>query len=407
VTYTRRELLSTVFPRWMPRLAFRQQDTPGDVLVCIFLRGGADGLNLIVPYAEDAYYAARTRVAIPRPDDNRIRQRDRVLDLDGFFGLNPAAGRLLPVFQQQHMIAVHAVGSPDVSRSHFDAMNLMERGVLNDIASGTGWLGRHLNTHNTNSISPLRAVTWGPSLPVSLLGSMNATALKSILDYHLPGDAAAAGEMLAALNNLYRTAPESLRLAAEQTSAVLGLNVAAYQPSPDAVYGDGYGNYTEFDMALMQTAALIKADIGLEVAAVDLGGWDTHQDQAPDFNYQLSVLANSLAGFHADLGERIDRVTVVVMSEFGRRLQENASAGTDHGHGGVMLVMNGEVAPQPVVANWLGLDEEHLDDGDLAVTIDYRDVLADILNSRIGNTQLDAVFPGYSPTFPNLFRKSE
>lgn len=414
-TISRRELLRrsaalsalaaarVVWPAWMPRLAFSQTGPRGDVLVCVFLRGGADGLNIIVPHGEAAYYTSRPRLAIARPDDARAEQK--ALDLDGFFGLNPALGPLLPIFRGGQMVAVHATGSPNPSRSHFDAMSIMECGAGDTHGLGTGWIGRHLAALDTQNSSPVRAVGWGNALQQSLRGSVNAVSLKSIVDYHLQGRKEAADEMLAALNMLYAADPGALHQAAEQTNAVIQLisriNVAAYKPANGAEYND----QSDFDLALMQTAALIKADVGLEVSAIDLGGWDTHQNQEQDLTQQLTALASGLAAFHADLGEAMKKITVVVMSEFGRRVEENASGGTDHGHGNMMLVMGGAVAPKPVIADWPGLAAERLDRGDLAITIDYRDVLSEILVNRLNNPQFEQVFPGFAPTLRGVVLK--
>lgn len=386
------------WPAWMPRMAFAQQKLPGDVLVVVFLRGGADGLNIIVPHAEAEYYQARPRLAIPRPDDTKADAKARALELDGFFGLNPAAGGLLPLFQGGQMVAVHATGSPDPTRSHFDAMSKMERGAPGSNALNNGWIGRHLIATETGKNSLVRAFGWGDALQTSLRGAVSALSIKSIVDYHLKGRAHVADSMLKALNALYNADPGALKLAGEQTNAVLELvsriNVAEYQPAGGAQYDD----QDDFHMALMQTAALIKADVGLEVSAIDLGGWDTHKDQADDLTQYLTTLAAGLAAFQADMGVLMSKITVVVMSEFGRRVQQNASRGTDHGHGGVMLVQGGHVASKPVITEWPGLAREQLSDGDLAITIDYRDVLSEILSVRVGNPQIEAVFPGFTPT---------
>lgn len=390
------------FKKWLPRLAFRRDERPADTLVVVFLRGGADGMNIVVPHGEDNYYTLRPRLAVPRPDDNKIRKPDRAFDLDGFFGLHPVAAPLAPIFQAGHMSAVHAVGSPDLTRSHFEAMESMERGGINDQTVGNGWLGRHLNTVADRSSSPLRAVGWGAALPLSMYGSINAVSLKSILDYHLPGSKENADAMLAALSALYASAPADLAQSAKQVETVSTIQIASYQPENGATYVDSYGVTTDFDMALMQTAALVKADIGLEVSAIDLGGWDTHENQNGYFRDVLRVLTNGLNYFYTDLGDRINRVTLIVMSEFGRRLKENASIGTDHGHGSMMLTMGGHLSGKPVVADWPGLADDDLDRGDLRVTTDYRDVLGEILATRMGNDKLDQVFPDYTPMFKGV-----
>lgn len=394
------------WPAWMPRLSFaNQRRAPqGDVLVCIFLRGGADGLNIVVPHGEQAYHAARPQLAIARPDDSSKEANQRALDLDGFFGLHPSMEALIPIFKGGQMTAVQATGSPDPTRSHFDAMSYMERGTPGSYTVTTGWLGRHLASLEPDNATLLRAIGWGNSLQQSLRGSISATAIKSIVDYHLQGREDAAAPMLATLNALYGADPATLKIVAEQTQAVLDLvskiNVAAYKPASGVEYND----QNDFDLALMQTAALIKADVGLEISAIDVGGWDTHQNEANDLPQLLTTLSTGLAAFHADMGDLMSRLTVVVMSEFGRRVEENASGGTDHGHGNMMLLMGGKVVPKPVFADWPGLAPEQLVDGDLKITVDYRDVLSEILTKRLNNPQPELVFPDFQPTMHGIVR---
>lgn len=389
-----------MWPSWMPRLSFAQANKApaGDVLIAVFLRGGADGLNVVVPHGDESYYKWRPAINVAHPDDNSADTGNKVLDLDGFFGLHSALRPLLPIFQAHQAVAIHATGSPDPTRSHFDAMDFMERGAPGNHTLSTGWLGRHLASLDTGTNAPVRGIGWGNGLQTSLRGSVSAASLKSIVDYHLRGRADAATDMLTALNALYAMDQGALKVAADQTNAILNLvtkvNVASYKPANGAQYDEK----DDFDMALMQTAALIKADVGLEVSAIDLGGWDTHQNEVNDLPKQLGILANGLAAFHADLGDAIKNVTVVIMSEFGRRVQENASGGTDHGHGNMMFVMGGHVAQKPVVANWPGLSQDKLINGDLQITIDYRDVLSEILTKRLNNPSMDQVFPGFTPT---------
>lgn len=384
-------------PTWVPRFAFapRYEQPSGDVLVCIFLRGGADGLNMIVPYGDADYYSARSQLAIPTAD---------VLDLDGLFGLHPALAPLLPVFQAEHLVAIHAVGSPHPTRSHFDAMSLMEGGAQEKIDSG--WLGRHLATLNAGSSSPLRAIGWGNALPYSLSGPVNALALQSIVDYHLGGRLESAQEMMHALNALYALDTHGLAAAAAATQDAVDLvgsvDIDTYPVQHGAAYPED-----EFGLALQQTAVLIRAEVGLEVACIDLGGWDTHEQQGGVEGTHAQLmgrLATGLAAFHTDLDVLLERVTVVVMSEFGRRVAENASLGTDHGHGNMMLVMGGAVAQQPVIAQWPTLAADTLDRGDLAITTDYRSVLSDLLVNRLHNPALDQIFPDFTPAPVGVLR---
>lgn len=393
-------------PRWMPSLAFspRHQAPRGDVLVCVFLRGGADSMNMIVPYAEDNYYVSRPQLAIPRPDASG--SDPKVLDLDGFFGLHPALHPVHELFLGNQLCAVHATGSPDPTRSHFEAMSYMERGTPGEKSETTGWIGRHLATLDTGNNSPVRAIGWGTAAQMTLAGPVTPTVLKSIADYHLGGRLDVAAQMMSSISQLYALETDALAASANATTEAIDLvgqvQINQYRPQNGASYAEA-----DFDMALMQTAAIIRAEIGLEVACVDLGGWDTHAQQGGvegDHAQLLAQLASGLAAFHQDMGAEMSRVTVVVMSEFGRRLQENADRGTDHGHGGAMLVMSDNLADNgPVLANWPGLQPENLNRGDLAITIDYRNVLSDILIKRLNNPLTSDVFPNFNADGVGLF----
>lgn len=406
-TLTRREFLTAAltqpwkvaWPAWMPRLAFAPAQTAprGDVLVVVFLRGAADVLNMLVPHGEEAYYKLRPTLSIPRPDDPRAPLGERTFDLDGFFGLHPALRPLLPAWQAGHLAPIHAVGAPDESRSHFRAMELMERGVDDENGPATGWIGRHLATLDTGNNSPLRAIGLGEKTQRSLRGPIPVSALRSIADFHLGGDLQAVAQMQSALAALY-SEQDSLGQLGRETLKILdtleALNPRAYQPANEARYPE-----SDFGNGLRQIAMLVKAEVGLEVAAIDVGGWDTHFAQGSTGGQMARLLADlgeGLAAFHADLIEHAGRLTVVVMSEFGRRAYENASLGTDHGHGSAMLLMGGNVAGGKVHGIWPGLEEGQLfGPGDLAVTIDYRDVLGEVLAKRMNNPALGAVFPGF------------
>lgn len=398
------------WPQWMPRLAFAPAQTGprGDVLVCVFLRGAADALNMIVPHGETIYYRQRPSLAIPRPDDANTATRRRAIDLDGFFGLHPALSPLHSLWQAEHLAIVHAVGSPDESRSHFKAMELMERGVEDKRGPASGWLGRHLVTWDTGNHSPLRGVSVGEMVARSLRGPVPATALRSIADFHLGGDPKAIAEMQSALSALYGMGDPLDPFAAEamQTLEAVGaIDPAAYRPAGGAVYPDD-----AFGLGLRQVAMLIKADAGLEVACLDVGGWDTHIAQGGSEGLMatlLQSLAQGLSAFYLDLAEQTDRLLVVVMSEFGRRLKENGGRGTDHGYGSAMLLLGRNVAGGRVHGRWPGLAPEQLvGPGDLAATTDYRDILAEIILRRLNNPHLDEVFPAYRPSFRGVTRQA-
>ncbi len=396
------------WPQWMPRIAMAgpKKAPKGDTLVVIFLRGGADGLSIIVPHGEPNYYKARPTIAMARPDDKKADKNLKALELDGFFGASPFMAPLMPFFKNHQMLAVHATGSTNPTRSHFEAMDFMERGEPDGHALGTGWIGRHLASLDTGSTAFLRGIGWGDQVQQALRGTVNATALRSIVDYHLGGDANTANQMLNALNSLYNLDQGALQQSAAETKQVVDLlkkvNVASYKPAG----GVKYDPNSDLDMALMQTAALIKADVGLEVSAIDVGGWDMHISLMPSMAGTLTKLAKGLANFGNDMAAsmQMQKLTVVVMSEFGRRVGENADRGLDHGHGNAMLIMGGNVAPRAVITKWPGLKDPKLDSGDLAITIDYRDVLSEILTKRLNNDQIDTIFPGYKPTMHGIVK---
>ncbi len=395
-------------PFEQPRLAFApaQSASRGDVLIVIFLRGAADVLNMIVPHGEHAYYAARPSLAIARPDDERAAVAQRAIDLDGFFGLHPQLRALMPAWQARQLAVVHACGAPDESRSHFKAMALMERGVDDERGPASGWIGRHLAALNTGNASPLRAVAIGETLPRSLLGNVPATALRSIVDAHLGSDERAARRFRQTLAALYG-APTAHPVGPTTLGMIdtLGaLRLDRYAPARGARYPD-----SAFGLGLRQVAMLVKAAVGLEVAVLDLGGWDTHIAQGGAEGWMaglLGDLGNGLAALHSDLFEQMPRVSIVVMSEFGRRLGENGGLGTDHGHGSAMLLLGGHVRGGRVHGRWPGLLREQLvGPGDLAVTTDYRDVLGELLAKRLNNTQLAQVFPGHSVSGAGVFEE--
>ncbi|HSR47249.1 MAG TPA: DUF1501 domain-containing protein [Anaerolineales bacterium] len=394
-------------PAWMPRLAFApsSRGRRGDTLVVVFLRGAADALNIVVPHGEPAYYRNRPSLAIPRPDDSRAGSSRRTLDVDGFFGLHPALGPLLPAWQANHLGVVHACGSPDDSRSHFQAMELMERGLSDLHGPTSGWIGRHLASLDTGNYSPLRAVGIGEQVPRSLRGVIPVSALKSITDYHIGEDPAEAEPIQAALAQLY-VGEDLLGRLGRETLAVLD----ALRRLDLRADGSGDSRYpsSEFGIGMRQVAALVKAEVGLEAAAIDVGGWDTHFAQGAGEGQMaglLSDLAHGLAAFHEELAGQLEDLTVVVMTEFGRRVRENASLGTDHGHGAVMLILGGGVVGGKVHGEWPGLEDDLLfGPGDLAVTVDYRDVLAEICQLRLNNPSIEAVFPDYRAVFRGVVR---
>ena len=335
------------------------------VVVAIFQRGAVDGLNVVVPYGESAYYAARPSIAIPRT---------AAIDLDGFFGVHPSLAPLVPYFKDKSAAFVQAVGSPDATRSHFDAQDFMESGTPGVKITADGFLSRALASRQP---SPLRAVAIGQTMPRILSGKANALAVADIAKFDMPD----------AFRSMYKEAYEPVRIlkAADPTKL---------QPENGAVYPAG-----PFANSLKQIAQLIKANVGLEVAFTDVGGWDTHAGEGAaqgQLANNLKTFAAAIAAFQKDLGSRRGDVVLVTMSEFGRTVRENGNRGTDHGHGNFMFITGGSVKGGKVYGQWRGLTPEQLFEGrDLAVTTDFRDVFAELLAKQLGVASLKDVFPHY------------
>ena len=369
--------------------------TGRDVLLCIFLRGAADGLNIVVPHGEAEYYQRRSTLAIPQPGQGA----DAALDLDGFFGLHPALDSFKRLYDAQVLAAVHACGSPDPTHSHFDGMDFMERGLPGDRGTFTGWLGRHLQATAGSNDSPMRAVGLGGSVQTSLRGPVAAVAISSIANFHLKERQVDPNVVEAALRELYGSMG-ALSGVAGQTFTVLDQIAPRLKPDYAPAPGARYPN-TRLGQMLKEFAQLVKGDLGLEVACADFGGWDTHANQGGVKGAMatlLSELGQSLEAVVTDLADHLDRLTIVTMSEFGRRVQENGSKGTDHGHGNCMFVLGGNVHGGKVHGQWPGLQREQLyGPGDLQVTTDFRDVLGEIVQARLGNSAIDQVFPNYQP----------
>lgn len=401
-------LSKALFPAWMPRLAFRPKKAkaaPGDVLVAVFIRGGWDALNVVVPFGEGAaYYDKRPTLAIREPGNGD----QAAIDLNGFFGLHPALRPLKDIYDAGTLAVLHAAGSPNPTRSHFDAMDVIERGTPMDKTTPTGWINRHLQSAAWKNESPFRAVGMGTMVPVSMRGPISALALKSISDFHLGGREDQLAAIQQTLSSLYSVAAPADMIGAQAAEAFSTMDLLAQLNATEYVAENG-AEYpeTEFGIGLKQVAQLIKANVGLETACVDIGGWDTHENQGGAegaMGSNLAEFAGALAAFNADLSNYMGEVTLVAMSEFGRRVEENASAGTDHGHGSCMFVMGGGIKGG-IYANWPSLKPEALDDGDLAMTTDYRDVLSDILTGRVLNPAIDQIFPGHTPKSIGLVNK--
>jgi uncharacterized protein (DUF1501 family) len=369
-------------------------------LVVVFQRGAADGLNIVVPHAEPAYYSMRPSINIAR---------NAVLDLDGFFGLHPAMASLRPLWNQRHLAIVHAAGSPDPTRSHFDAQDFMESGTPGLKATEDGWLNRALHTLPTpEEKSAFRAIALGPSLPRILSGSEPTVAVNNIHDFGVGGRNPNAGPIANTFEAMYEHSVDSVlhgtgQETFEAVKMLKSANPSQYTPAPGADYPRGH-----FSESLQQLAQLIKANLGVEVAFADIGGWDHHVNEGSTQGQIANVLrgfSQSLSAFWTDLGDLAEDTVIVTMSEFGRTARENGNRGTDHGHANVMFVMGGPVKGGQVYGRWPGLEQSQLYEGrDLAVTTDFRRVLGEAVYEHLGNKSLDRVFPGFENK-PGAFLK--
>ncbi len=385
---------ASTLPHWFPRLAFAapgRASAQRDTLVCIFLRGGADGVSVVVPFGDSYYHGNRPTIGIPDPGAS-----GGGIDLDGFFGFHPSLGPLKEVWDDGGLAVVQAAGMPVNTHSHFDSMDFMERGTPGERRLLSGWLGRHLAAVDPANTSPFRAIGFGDLVQASLRGTIPATSLASIADFHLQGFDDQVSRFQGTLAALY-SGTTFLDVQALQTFGAVerlaAANPGQYEPANGAQYPD-----TDFGNALKQIAQLIKADLGLEVACVDLGGWDMHDTETSQLPALLTDLGAALHAFYADLHDRIGNVTVATMTEFGRRIEENASGGADHGSASFMFLMGGGINGRKVYGSWPTLAPEALaDPGDLAVTTDYRTVLSEILEKRLANPQVAQVFPGFTP----------
>jgi len=361
--------------------------TPTKRLVVIFQRGAADGLNIVVPHREPMYYAMRPSIHIPQSS---------VIDLDGFFGLHPALSPLEPIWKEKHLAIVHAAGSPDPTRSHFDAQDFMESGTPGVKATEDGWLNRTL-AFLPHSGAAFRAVAMGQSLPRILSGSKPAIAINQLNDF------ATASNAKAPIQNSFEamyagSVDRVLRGNAKETFEALKMlksaNPAQYTPRAGADYP--YGRFGE---SLKQLAQLIKANLGVEIAFADIGGWDHHVNEGNTEGQLANLLRNfsqSLAAFWTDLGDLAEDTVVLTMSEFGRTVRENGNRGTDHGHANVMFVMGGPVRGGRVYGQWPGLGPSALYEGrDLRLTTDFRRVVGEVIYRHLGNHDLERVFPGF------------
>ncbi len=359
-------------------------------LVVLFQRGAADGLNIVVPYAEKNYYAMRPSIAIQQKD---------VVDLNGFFGLHPAMASFKPLWDQGHLAIVHAAGSPDSTRSHFDAQDYMESGTPGVKATQDGWLNRALQAGPVEGKpSAFRAVALGTQVPRTLQGKLPAIAVNNLADFSVGGKGPQTSPISNAFQAMYDESTDAVlhgtgQETFEAVKMLKSADPARYTPANGAVYPT-----TPFGNSLKQIAQLMKANLGVEAAFSDIGGWDTHQNQG-NVNGQLAgrlkEFSETIAAFWKDMGADSENITLVTMSEFGRTARQNGTGGTDHGHANVMFVLGGRVKGRRVYGKWPGLANEQLNEGrDLAVTTDFRNVLGEAAFRTLGAKNLDTVFPG-------------
>ncbi len=399
---------TAAIPAFLTRSVLAQATTAqaqGKKLVVLFQRGAADGLNIVVPYGEPDYYAMRPAIAI---------QKNEVIDLDGFFGLHPAMQPLKPLWDQGHLAIIHSAGSPDTTRSHFDAQDYMESGTPGVKSTADGWLNRALQAEDIARHQPstaFRAVALGAQIPRTLQGKIPAVAINNVQDFNVGGRNPNGAAMSSTFEAMYAHSGDALLhgTGAETFDAVKMLKAtdpAHYTPASGANYPNG-----AFGSSLRQVAQLLKANLGVEAAFADIGGWDTHQNQGNSTGQlaaRLKDFSEGIAAFWIDMGDQANDLVLVTMSEFGRTVRQNGTAGTDHGHANVMFVLGGPVRGGKIYGRWPGLAPESLYEGrDLAITTDFRQVLGEASYRALGAKNLNLTFPGSQLTtahFLNLIR---
>lgn len=383
---------TSVIPQFLTRSVFAEMENAAaskKKLVVLFQRGAADGLNIVVPYKEKNYYAMRPSLAI---------KPEQVLDLDGFFGLHPSMAAFKPLYQQGHLAVVHATGSPDSTRSHFDAQDFMESGTPGLKATQDGWLNRALQEEMLRQqASPFRAVALGGQVPRTLQGKLPAIAISNLQDFSVGGRGPNPSPISNAFQQMYADSVDAVlhgtgQETFEAVKMLKSADPAHYTPANGATYPA-----TPFGNSMKQIAQLLKANLGVEAAFADIGDWDTHQNQG-NINGRLAnrlkEFSESIAAFWKDMGDDTENITLVTMSEFGRTARQNGTGGTDHGHGNVMFVLGGLVKGGKVYGKWPGLENEQLNEGrDLAITTDFRRVLGEAAYKTLGAKDLKLVFP--------------
>src|SRR5499427_3692336 len=383
---------ATTAPSFLTRTVFAQTDagrgTDRPIIIAIFQRGAADGISMVVPFGDKNYSAVRPQIAIPEPARNAS---EGAIDLDGFFGLHPSLGSLKPIYDAGHLAIVHAVGSPDTTRSHFDAQDYMESGTPGNKSVSDGWLNRYLQSNPEQDASAFRAVALTATVPRSLAGPAPSVAMQRVADFGIRGGRATP-EIEELFADLYKDTFDAVKTLRSATSQ-------QYIPSEGVQYPN-----SPFSQSLQQIAQLVKSNVGVEVAFAEVGGWDTHANQGSSrgqLSNQLRNFGEGLAAFYRDLGDRMRNVVILTMTEFGRAIRQNGSGGTDHGHASCLFVAGGPVKGGKVYGRWPGLAPEQLYEGrDLALTTDFRSVFSEILMKHMGAKDAAKVFPNYRPGPP-------
>jgi len=380
-----------VAPSFLVRTAMAQgtvasKDRP--ILIAIFQRGAADGVSVVPPFGDSHYAKARPQIAVAAPSRSAA---DTAIDLDGFFGLHPSLSPLKSIYDEGRLAVVHAVGSPDNTRSHFDAQDYMEAGAPGNKSVPDGWLNRYLQGSAKTDATAFRAIALDAKMPRTLMGSAPALALAKIQDFDVRAGnpkQGASGDLYAAFEAMWRNSTfDAIKM-------LKNANPQRFQPENGARYPGG-----QFGQSLLQISQLIKADIGLEVGFLDIGGWDTHANQPGQLNQRLREYGEGLSALYRDLGDdRMRNIVVLTMTEFGRTIKQNGSGGTDHGHASALFVMGGPVKGGKVYGKWPGLAPEQLYEGrDLALTTDFRDVFSEVLKKHMRAVDTAKVFPGWQP----------
>jgi uncharacterized protein (DUF1501 family) len=383
-------------------------------LVVIFQRGAVDGLSMVAPFGDKNYYAQRNEIAIAQPTQKA--GETGLIDLDGFFGMHPSMSPLSSVYKSGHLAFIHACGSPSSTRSHFDAQDFMEAGTVDNKSVASGWLNRALLAcpeDRAKLATPFRAVSMTTVLPRTLQGDHEALAIPDLNTFGVgrAGFAGAKPTGGSGFEAMYESAVGDVlhgtgKEAFDAIEMLKKADPTRYAPQNGAQYPTG-----SFGKSLQQIAQLIKADVGVEVAFAEIGGWDTHANQGGatgQLANRLGDFSRGLAALYQDLGDRMSDVVVLTMSEFGRTVRQNGNRGTDHGHATCFTVMGGPVRGGKVYGKWPGLAREQLFEGrDLALTTDYRLVLGELAQQHLGARDINKIFPNYNlqpRQYPGLLR---